>query len=186
MEAGYKRKKQPELVKSQLIEAAIEISSKIGLSNITVQAVADLAGVTKGGLLHHFPSKQVLIEEVFNILMENLDLEINRIMEKDSEPKGSFSRAYVKSSYSGHENNSIKIWPAFSTSLVLDSEMQKIWYEWLKLRLQKHKKTDSSINCEIARLAADGLWFNLNFVDDSNKNIFNPKLLDTLINLTFE
>ncbi len=54
MNPGYKRKKQPELVKSQLIDAAIEIASRNGLANITVQAVADLAGVTKGGFLHHF------------------------------------------------------------------------------------------------------------------------------------
>lgn len=46
---SYKRKKQPELVQQQILDAAIAIGSEKGLASLTVQAVADRAGVTKGG-----------------------------------------------------------------------------------------------------------------------------------------
>lgn len=78
MKSGYHRKKEPEKVRAELLKAASDLGAKKGLSSITVQAVADLAGVTKGGLLHHFHSKQDLIAGVFAHSLEHLDAEIDR------------------------------------------------------------------------------------------------------------
>nr|WP_244413638.1 helix-turn-helix domain-containing protein [Methylorubrum extorquens] len=51
-----------------------------------MQAVSDAAGVTKGGLFHHFPSKQALIAEIFATLTERLDAEIDAAMVRDPSP----------------------------------------------------------------------------------------------------
>src|SRR3546814_20562314 len=62
MSLSHQRKKQPELVRRSLIDCAARIVAEAGVGGATIQAVADAAGVTKGGLLHHFPSKQIPLE----------------------------------------------------------------------------------------------------------------------------
>lgn len=39
-----------------------------GLSAVTVDAVAEQAGITKGGLLYHFPSRTALLSGVYEQL----------------------------------------------------------------------------------------------------------------------
>jgi DNA-binding transcriptional regulator YbjK len=56
----YHRQKQPEAVRRALLEQAARLAVEQGVAAVTVQAIADAAGVTKGGLTHHFPSKQAL------------------------------------------------------------------------------------------------------------------------------
>ncbi|RYG89090.1 MAG: TetR/AcrR family transcriptional regulator, partial [Alphaproteobacteria bacterium] len=70
---AHKRKKQPELVRRALIDHAARLAVEQGLAAVTVQAVSDAAGVTKGGFMHHFPSKQALVDAVFTELIEIID-----------------------------------------------------------------------------------------------------------------
>ena len=60
IENPYKRKKQPEVVRRALLDQAARITLEQGLSKVTFQAVADAAGVTKGGLMHPFATKNAL------------------------------------------------------------------------------------------------------------------------------
>ncbi|EKF43294.1 TetR/AcrR family transcriptional regulator [Nitratireductor indicus] len=49
-------------VREKILEAAAEIARESGAGNITLEAVAARAGVSKGGLLYHFSSKARLLE----------------------------------------------------------------------------------------------------------------------------
>ena len=51
-----------ETVRSRLLRAAEELAHENGAGNISLDAVAARAGVSKGGLLYHFPSKAKLLE----------------------------------------------------------------------------------------------------------------------------
>lgn len=48
------------LTVDQILDSAEEILFSKGVSNLTLDAVAKQAGISKGGLLHHFPSKSAL------------------------------------------------------------------------------------------------------------------------------
>ncbi len=50
--------------KRKAIDAAIEIIAEEGYAATTTSAVAERAGISRGGMLHHFPSKIDLIEAV--------------------------------------------------------------------------------------------------------------------------
>jgi AcrR family transcriptional regulator len=78
---AYTRSKQPELVRRALLDHAAKLAVEQGLAAVTVQAVSDAAGVTKGGFTHHFPSKQALIDTVFHELLEKLGHDLDRRME---------------------------------------------------------------------------------------------------------
>ena len=55
------RKKDPVRLHRQLLESAAMIAGRDGIAALSLNAVAREAGVSKGGLLHHFPNKQALI-----------------------------------------------------------------------------------------------------------------------------
>ena len=80
--SAYTRAKQPEQVRRALLDHAAAIAMDHGVSGITVQAVAAAAGVTKGGLFHHFGSKQALIEGLFADLLARVDAEIDALSKR--------------------------------------------------------------------------------------------------------
>lgn len=51
-----------------------------GIASLSLNAVAKEAGVSKGGLLHHFPGKIELIQAVFKRLLGIMDKRIALIM----------------------------------------------------------------------------------------------------------
>ncbi|WP_159711513.1 TetR/AcrR family transcriptional regulator [Geminicoccus flavidas] len=157
-QTGYTRKKQPDKVRRALLDQAAKLAVKQGLAAVTIQAVAQAAGVTKGGLFHHFPDKHALIEGVFLDLLQHFDAEIDALMEQDPEPWGRFTRAYVNTLYTKRELEIESRWAALSASSVADPGLRWLWAEWLARRLDRHKETDDGMDLAIVRLAADGVW----------------------------
>lgn len=50
----------------KLIEAAIEVFSKDGYKNASMELIVEITGVTRGALYYHFENKLVLFEAVFD------------------------------------------------------------------------------------------------------------------------
>lgn len=163
MKNPYKRKKQPETVRLEILRSAVELSARYGIASVTLQATADMAGVTKGGLLHHFPSKEALIAGVYDDMIKRLDEEIDSYISQDPVSSGIFTRAYVRSVFSESGVKESKYWSALLVSTLADPVLSKRWSKWLESRLERHKRTDGGMDYEIVRLAADGAWFNMIF-----------------------
>ena len=58
-------------MRDKLLDAADTIVERQGIANLTLDAVAAEAGVSKGGLLHHFPTKDRLVEALVARCAEN-------------------------------------------------------------------------------------------------------------------
>ena len=158
MERAHGRKKQPEIVRRRLLDAAARIAVEDGVGNLTIQAVADAAGVTKGGLLHHFHSKEALIDAVFSDLLEKLDRQIDRALARDRQAHGRFSRAYLAAAFEQAGTAEHSIWAALSVSILTQPSLRGLWAAWLARRLAQHQETDGAPSLEIVRYAADGVW----------------------------
>lgn len=157
-EGRYTRAKQPELVRRALLDCAATIAMDHGVAGVTVQAVAAAAGVTKGGLFHHFGSKQALIEGLFADLLARVDAEIDAAVEADPKPRGSFTRAYVNAVFTGKAFGFATPWAALSMVVVTDPPLRRLWNDWIKARLKRHRATDAAPDLHVVRLAADGAW----------------------------
>ena len=48
--------------RDKMLDAAEVVIERQGIANVTLEAVAAAAGMSKGGLLHHFPTKDHLVE----------------------------------------------------------------------------------------------------------------------------
>src|SRR5689334_22019520 len=92
-------KKQPDVVRRALLDHGARLCAEGGVRCLTLQAVADSAGVTKGGLLHHFPTKQALVDAIFGELLCFFGTSLERLMADDPEPEGRFSRAYINATF---------------------------------------------------------------------------------------
>jgi AcrR family transcriptional regulator len=186
MTQAHERKKQPEAVRRALLDCAARISAEQGLPAVTLQAVADAAQVTKGGLLHHFASKQALVQAVFRDLLDRLDEQIDRLMEEDPDPHGSFTRAYIRAfaSTQGEGEGLIDNWNALPLSSLTDPEMKATWSQWYSQRLERHAATDSGAGLGLVRYAADGLWL-AGLLEYSAVNLDEREaLIERLISLT--
>jgi AcrR family transcriptional regulator len=184
MENAYRRKKQPERVRRTLLDAAARLAVEEGLAGVTVQAVADAAGVTKGGLLHHFPSKQTLIEAVFADLLQQLDAEIDTYMTADAERHGSFTRAYVQAVFADYERGDGSPWAPLSVSMISDPSLRRLWSGWLQGRLEQHRGTDAGVTLELVRRAADGIWLACLMKPEGIVSVDLPALRSPLLAMT--
>lgn len=148
-------------MRRSLLEAATKTVQRDGFADLSLRQVAAEAGVTKGGLLHHFGNKQELLDALVAHLIGALDAKIDALMERDEVAKGSFTRAYVEIS-SEYDSASMKVWSAALGSSPEGAEgTNQLWASWLAARLKKHARTDGGEKLEIVRLAADGMWFAL-------------------------
>ena len=183
IENAHKRKKQPEVIRRALLDQAARITLEQGLSKVTFQAVADAVGVTKGGIMHHFATKNALILEVFHDAMAKFEAEVDSAMAKDPVSYGSFTRAYIDATISLGEKGQEEF-DSQATLYVLmlgDSEMRKLWAKWANDQLQKHEATDNTETLCMVRLVADGIWLS----DFSGINISDKKSLrERLIKMT--
>jgi AcrR family transcriptional regulator len=158
MENAHKRKKQPELVRRALLDQARRLAVEEGLASVTVQAVAEAAGVTKGGLIHHFPSKQALIDAVFQEMLDTIDRDLDQRIAADPEPRGAFTRAYVEAVFATALGSNGGPWAPLSISMLADADLRALWAGWFEARLARHKATDADLPLAVVRLAADGVW----------------------------
>ena len=156
--SAYHRKKQPEQVRRALLDCAAQIAAEDGSAAITIQAVATRAGVTKGGLLHHFDSKQELLAAVFSDLLDKMDQEIDRTLAADPVARGRFTRAYVRACFSDRLLGDRSLWGALSVAIVSEPALRTLWSAWLDGRMARHAETDGDARLVAVRLAADGVW----------------------------
>jgi len=82
-------------VRERLLNAADEVVARDGVQSLTLEAVAREAGVSKGGLLYHFPSKSELILAIVERLASRCEAEHGRALANDDRSPGAFTRAYV-------------------------------------------------------------------------------------------
>lgn len=56
--------------RERILDAAADLVAEIGAGRLTLEAVAERAGLSKGGLLYNFPSKQALLRGMVERLIE--------------------------------------------------------------------------------------------------------------------
>lgn len=79
----------------RLITAAEAVVARQGIANLTLDAVAAEAGVSKGGLLHHFPSKDRLIEAMVTRTAANWRRCFTEAYQRETAGPGRLARALL-------------------------------------------------------------------------------------------
>ncbi len=85
----------------RLLDAAADLLAETGASGLTLEAVAERAGVSKGGLQYSFPSKRALVQAMLDRMADRLDAAVAAALGREPEGPGRLARAYVRGSL-GH------------------------------------------------------------------------------------
>lgn len=89
--------------RQKILEAAAEISRESGPGNLSLEAVAARAGVSKGGLLYHFPSKTALLKAVVESFVISFDEELARRKEAKAGGADAMLAAYLELFVEDHD-----------------------------------------------------------------------------------
>ncbi|MGA5042049.1 TetR/AcrR family transcriptional regulator [Streptomyces capoamus] len=81
-------------MRDQILDAVERLLVKGGVDAVRLDAVAAEAGVSKGGLLHHFPSKLALVQGVVRRLVDRFEA----VLPGPDSPPGAFTRAWLDAS----------------------------------------------------------------------------------------
>ena len=154
----HQRKKEPQQVRQAILQNAVSLAAEKGVGGVSIQAVADLVGVTKGGVFHHFPTKQKLLEAMVMHLLEQLDQVIDQLIAADEHRYGCFTRAYIAITLEKDQLGLQHSWSAISMTMLTAKTFNDYWIKWLNGRVMKHQDTDSANELKILRYAADGVW----------------------------
>lgn len=57
--------------RNRILSAAATVTTAVGAGHLTLDRVAEEAGVSKGGLLYHFPNKQALLQGMLSFLLDH-------------------------------------------------------------------------------------------------------------------
>jgi AcrR family transcriptional regulator len=90
------RQSRAMMCRDRLLDAAAALVPRRGAGELTLDAVAERAGVSKGGLLYHFPSKDALIQAMIARMVEAFNLDLHAAIAKEPPGPGRVTRAMIK------------------------------------------------------------------------------------------
>ena len=128
-----------------------------GIDTLSIEAVAANAGLSKGGVFHHFPSKKNLLEEMFKECLAQFTKSFER--ERSASHGISPAIAYLKATLADLETEAHR-----RTMLFLFQASTKEGYyrtyldDWHKTHLQVDLTNEQNVGPLLAVLVADGLW----------------------------
>jgi AcrR family transcriptional regulator len=85
--------------REKILTAAVAVITGQGAQAFTLDAVARQAGVSKGGLLHHFASKDALLEGLLTQLFERFNHQAEIHYEREHDAPGRWLRAYIRTTF---------------------------------------------------------------------------------------
>lgn len=157
-----KPSKASSITRDTLLRAASQVIISNGIEALTLNAVAQQAEVSKGGLLYHFPNKNALIVGLGEQLIRDFELTLQAEFDQDTQPgaPGQWIRAYVRSTLRTSERSLALIARLSSVLSEMPVELlqsvkayEARWYE----RLESDGL--DPIQATIIQLAVDGIWF---------------------------
>ena len=145
----------------KLIEAALTVVEQRGVTALTLDAVAEQAGVTKRGLIYHFPSKHALIAGIHEELAARFELDL--IEATGRPPEGASlverTRGYVRAALSASMNVEMRLIMEAANEPEWMAPWERVYRRWFPEIGQPVRELDEvSLRCLVARMAADGAW----------------------------
>jgi len=151
----------PRLSKrTSLLRAASTVVAERGYSALTLDAVGAATGVSKGGVLYHFPTKAALVSSLVEELALGCDADQNTAHAADSAAPGAWTRAYVTASAAPTRDDSrqlavVALLAAVGHDPSLLEPIRERYRHWVE-RLDDDGLP--GVDAHVVRLAADGLW----------------------------
>lgn len=165
-----------------ILSAANAIVKRDGIEKLTLEAAAAAAGVSKGGLLYHFPSKEALIGGMIAEYIQDFEGQMAAFLAVETGDEAcAYLRAYVRASFFAEPDGieqTAGLMAAVAVNPALLDPLRQHYAEW-QARLDA-ALPDRAL-ATVIRLALDGLWvselFGLAPITDERRSEVLDKLL---------
>jgi AcrR family transcriptional regulator len=133
-----------------------------GVARLTLDTAAHEAGVSKGGVLYHFPTRDSLVRAMVERLAAAFDADLERhVPAAGAAAAGAFTRAYVLATIApaGGDERDTRLGAAVIAGLAADPALLAALRE--RFAVWQERVEGDGLPPEVAtvvRLAADGLW----------------------------
>ena len=146
--------------RADILQAAGRVILASGVGALTLDAVAREAGVSKGGLLYHFPAKDALITAMVDRLLSEFDRALAAAVAEDGEPEpGRWLRAYIRATVALSEPDS-QLTAALIAALAAEPHLlEPVRAHFAAWQRRAEADGVDPARATVVRMAVDGLWF---------------------------
>jgi AcrR family transcriptional regulator len=148
----------PGSTKYRIMNAAEDIVASLGASHLTFDEVAKRTGISKGGILYHFPSKKDLMRAMLLRVTTDFDNKRREIAANIEQTGLVAAKTYIRASFEENEGDR----PSSSAVLAAaanDPELLAVMRQHYKAtfkEIRAHGKKSSLMALLVA--AVDGIW----------------------------
>lgn len=172
----YTRKKEPELNRQLIIDAATNIGAESDWSQVTFQAIADRTGLSKGGIIHHFRNKEELLDQLLNEGFMELTDWVERYKKNHADKEGAFG--YLDFVLNERKNDKYrKTMRVVLQAIMANPKYSAEWDKWYNKHIMP-KGEEISTKSLIICLIADGIWFGENMNSKAYSKKDKERIID--------
>lgn len=157
---------EPEVIdirpskRTEILDAALRVIEEGRVTAVTFEAVAEAAGLTKGGLLYHFPTREAMLQALHEHLASHWEASL---VEAAGEPAAQATDQERLAAYSRVATQSAtRAELLLMLETVNEPPMHAPWEavleRWTPPIPEDGDLSRAAVTQLIARLAADGLW----------------------------
>ncbi|EOM78605.1 TetR/AcrR family transcriptional regulator [Rhodococcus rhodnii] len=145
--------------RDRILDALERLLLDVGLAQVTIEGVADEAGVSKGGLLYHFPSKEALLGAMVRRLGERSDAQMDEAVSGGSTAAQWYLQIPDSSSMDSEAALYRSMIAALRTVDGQHTEVQNAMIDVMRAwDSQLRAEIDDPVQAEIVRLVGDGVY----------------------------
>lgn len=149
--------------RSLIVGAAEHVVIRDGIGHLTLEAAAAEAGLSKGGVLYHFPTRDALVSAMVTSMLDRFEQEIANHLPPEGTPEaaapGTYARAYLAASLAATEPGEEQVGVALLAAAAAEPALMEPLHEaaagW-QARLEADGLDTGQATA--LRLACDGLW----------------------------
>jgi len=153
---------RPPHARLRVLDAAEALLLEGGPAALVLEAVAERAGVSKGGLLYHFANKEALVDGLVQRMLDGFDAAQAALVAADETAEGRRCRAYLHSTVDANGapvDASARLFAGLLACLGGESSrLEAVRARFAAWQAALERDGVDPVRATLLRLAADGLW----------------------------
>lgn len=166
--------------KEQILLNAAKIIYEEGIQQLTLDYLAEISNITKGGVLYHFQNKENLLVKMNEMIIDLFD---QKIEEHKNTLTGvaKFTRAYAYATLDYVNKPETALLPAVLITSPENDACANLWQEasqrWDQLVALDSGAQEKNVQL---KFLCDGIWFSLMYNEKSPLNKYMEKLIKNM------
>lgn len=171
--------------REKILIHACHLVEREGFTRLTMDRVAKEAGLSKGGLLYHFPTKEELEISMIEYVMDRSNTNVENKVDNET-PPNKFLRGSVRAVFEEAGLKDLTSSGLLATMISNPKFVDSWRNQYKKLHETMLEESSDPALAYIIFLALDGLWFADLLNLDPPKGELREQLFKALLDLTYK